>query len=97
MSNKIYLSRLLFIVFFKLYFICKLGIWLVLVFQLTQHIRDKYLLQSFVAYFNCGRYVQPSQKEWGYFQCTKFTDNEIIIEFFNQYPIRGVKRKDFLD
>lgn len=77
----------------------KAGVGVQLVFQLAQHLRDKLLLQSFVTYFKCGRYVQPSQKEdWGLFQCTKFSDNyDIIIEFFKQHPIRGVKGKDFLD
>ena len=49
--------------------------------------------------FNCGRYVRPTLKvDWALYQCTKFSDNyDIIIEFFKQYPVRGVKGKDFLD
>lgn len=92
--------------------------WLLLqlVFQLAaaaaQHLRDELLLESFVAYFNCGRLVRVTGKHWGYFQCTKFSDNcEIIIEFdlrlnstqlrraefFKKHPIRGVKGRDFAD
>ena len=51
------------------------GIGVQLVFQVAQHIRDIELMKSFVSYFKCGQYVRPIQKEWGYFQCTKFFDN----------------------
>ena len=55
-------------------------------------------MKSFVTFFKCGRYINSIQKEWGYFQCTKFSDNyEIIIPFCIQHPIRGVKAKDLLD
>lgn len=50
----------------------KVGVDVQLVFQLAQHLRNKLLLQSFVSYFNCGRYVQPSAVEdWGYFRLVK--------------------------
>ena len=76
----------------------KAGIGVQLVFQLVQHIRDEELMKSLVAYFNCGRYVVPQGKEWGYFQCTKFSDNySIIMPFFIQHIIRGVKAEDFSD
>lgn len=69
-----------------------------LVFQVAQHVRDKELMKSFVTFFGCGRYIVPNNKEWGYFQCTKFTDNcEKIQNFFLRYPIRGAKSKDFAD
>lgn len=56
------------------------------------------LLKSFIEFFKCGYHSKHSSVEWGYFQCTKFSDiYNIIIPFFNQYPIRGVKHKDFLD
>lgn len=82
------------------------GIGVQLVFQLAQHLRDELLLESFVAYFNCGRLVRITEKHWGYFHSpggaqqarTKFLDNyEIILEFFKKHPIRGVKGKDFAD
>jgi hypothetical protein len=76
----------------------KAGVGISLSFQVSQHIRDEVLLKSFVVYFKCGRYVKPFQKEWGYFQCTKFSDNYNIIKpFFTQYPIRGSKAKDLVD
>ena len=33
----------------------RVGYTVHLVFQLTQHIRDKQLIKSFIALFNCGR------------------------------------------
>lgn len=55
-------------------------------------------MKSFVTYLKCGRYITPSQKNWGYYQCTKFSDNyNIILPFFSQHPIRGEKAKDFSD
>jgi len=76
----------------------KAGVGVSLGFQVSQHIRDEILLKSFVTYFKCGHYVKPFQKEWGYFQCTKFSDNYNIIKpFFTQYPIRGAKAKDLAD
>lgn len=74
------------------------GVGVQLVFQVGQHIRDDALLKSFVTFFKCGQYAKPLKKNWGYFQCTKFSDNyNKIIPFCTQHPIRGVKAKDFSD
>lgn len=76
----------------------KVGVGVQLVFQVSQHIRDEELIKSFVSFFKCGQYYNSIQKEWGNYHCTKFSDNyDIIIPFCIQYPIRGVKAKDFLD
>lgn len=76
----------------------KAGVGVQLVFQVSQHIRDQELLKSFVSYFNCGQYINSLHKEWGYYQCTKFSDiYNIIIPFCSQHSIRGIKSKDFLD
>jgi hypothetical protein len=40
----------------------KSGIGVQLVFQLAQHLRDALFLESFVAYFNCGRLVRVTEK-----------------------------------
>jgi hypothetical protein len=74
------------------------GLGIQVLFQVSQHIRDTNLLKNLVSFWNCGQYVQASNKEWGHFQCTKFLDNyEIIKSFFNKYPVQGVKFKDFED
>lgn len=39
---------------------CGIGVLRSLGFQITQHIRDKELLNSFIAYFKCGSYTVSS-------------------------------------
>nr|YP_009072376.1 truncated LAGLIDADG endonuclease [Sclerotinia borealis]AIJ56807.1 truncated LAGLIDADG endonuclease [Sclerotinia borealis] len=73
------------------------GVGFTLVFQVSQHLRDEGILMSLVDYFSCGRYVQRKSTEWGHYSCTKFADNYSIKEFFDKYPIRGAKAKDFAD
>ena len=56
------------------------------------------LLKCFIAYFQCGQYTQASTAQWGNYLCTKFFDNyNIILPFFSQHPIQGIKAKDYLD
>ncbi|CAF3449211.1 unnamed protein product [Fusarium graminearum] len=60
----------------------KRGSRVVLLFVVTQHIRDELLLKSLVDFFGCQ----------------SFKDNyEKILPFFDKYPIVGVKSKDFKD
>ena len=55
-------------------------------------------MKSLVTYFKCGRYICPNHQKWGYYQCTKFSDNyNIILPFFKKYLIKGEKGKDFSD
>lgn len=76
----------------------RVGIGVQIVFQITQHTRDVELLKSFITYFQCGQYYTSSQKDWGNYICTKFSDNfNIILPFFLQHPIQGSKAKDFSD
>jgi LAGLIDADG endonuclease len=65
-------------------------------FSLIQHSRDTELLKTLVEFLACGRYVQYSNKETGEYRVTKYKDiQEIIIPFFNNYPLVGVKLKYF--
>lgn len=53
-----------------------------------------------IDYYKCGNYVYQKKglKNWVCYRCTKFSNNHaVIVEFFKQYPIRGVKAKDFVD
>jgi hypothetical protein len=53
-------------------------------------------MRSLISYFECGNY--NTKKEWGNFLVTKFADNyNIIMPFFKNYPIMGVKSLDFED
>ena len=77
----------------KLY---KAGSRVVLLFVVTQHIRDELLLKSLVDFFGCGQTY--SYKDYVEFRCQSFKDNyEKILPFFYKYPILGVKSQDFED
>ncbi len=74
------------------------GIYVKLVFSITQHRRDENLIRSFVDFFGCGTFSPSSKRTTVDFKCRKFSDNyEKIIPFFCQYNIMGVKLKDFQD
>lgn len=66
-------------------------------FQVSQHSRDEELIRSFIGYMGCGRYysLKGSQLR-GDFVVTSLPDilNK-INPFFRNYPIIGVKSKDF--
>ncbi len=75
----------------------KSGYRILLEFVLTQHIRDEELMKSIISYLGCGRYIfRPSRPNYAEFTVTKFSEvNQIIIPFFEKYPIIGVKLQDF--
>lgn len=67
-----------------------------LIFTISQHSRDKNLIESLVDYLGCGRF--SVSKEAAYYTCSRFSDiSEKILPFFNNYPILGVKSDDFKD
>jgi hypothetical protein len=73
-----------------------LGVAVKLIFQLTQHVRDEQLMRALINYLNCGNVNK--KKEALDFKVTKFASiTDIIITFFKNYPILGVKVKDFVD
>jgi len=77
----------------KLY---KTGSFVVILFILTQHLRDELLLKSFIDFFKCGHTY--SYLNYIEFRCQSFKDNyEKIKPFFHKYPILGVKGKDYKD
>ncbi len=77
----------------KLY---KAGSRVVLVFLLTQHNRDEFLLKSMANFFRGGQTF--SYKDYVEFRCQSFKKNyENILPFFYKYPILGVKAQDFRD
>ena len=74
----------------------KAGSTVVILFVLTQHIRDELLLKSFIDFFECGHTY--SYLNYIEFRCQSFKDNyNKIIPFFRKYPILGVKAQDFED
>ena len=81
----------------------KLGYTVYLRFQISQHVRDIKLIESFVSYLDCGTIVKES--ELVKFQVANFKDiweKKIIPFFFEKYPFAGVKGlasqvRDFAD
>jgi NADH-ubiquinone oxidoreductase chain 2 len=68
-------------------------------FRVSQHDKDQELLKSFVQFFDCGYFnYHNKEKKAGVFIVRKFKDiNSVIIPFFNEYNIQGVKNEDFKD
>jgi len=72
------------------------GFKVLLVFELTQHMRDERLMRSLIELLQCGK-IYRSRNTF-VFHVTKLSDvNEKIIPFFKKYPIIGVKALDFAD
>jgi len=66
------------------------------IFYLTQDMRDKDLILSFIKFFNCG-YTRKDRSTIN-FEVYKFIDIYTkIIPFFKKYHILGVKQYDFKD
>lgn len=73
-----------------------LGLQTILTFKLTQHSRDKELIESIVEYLNCGK-VYKDYDSVNYI-VTKFTDlTDKLIPFFDKYEIIGIKNLDYVD
>ena len=72
------------------------GFQVILVFVITQHLRDQQLLICIMKYLGCGN-VYKKGKAFDY-RVSKLSDIEKkIIPFFKKYPIVGVKIMDFAD
>jgi hypothetical protein len=81
----------------------KLGYQILPEFSIVQHERDVNLLYAIRDYFNCGIVLLNRGKNdyrhaprWNYRVRAKKELLEIIIPFFDKYPLLTVKQKDFL-
>lgn len=67
-------------------------------FSISQHSCDSKLMESLTYYLSCGNYKLHPSRDTGEFIVTKFSSIvDIIIPFFQKYPILGVKALDFVD
>lgn len=65
-------------------------------FRISQHLRDNALLEFMIEYLKCGR-LQPSRNTVE-LTVSKYGDIiNVIIPFFEEYPILGVKQLDYND
>jgi hypothetical protein len=55
-------------------------------------------MKSLIRYLGCGRVEENPKAAMSYFVVSKFNDiTDIIIPFFDKYPIQGVKSLDYLN
>lgn len=75
----------------------KIGFQVFFLFALTQHTRDKSLLEAIKDYLDCGAVKESSSRmNVLTLKVVKFNDiSEKIVPLFNQYKILGVKSEDF--
>lgn len=68
-----------------------------LVLQMSQHVRDKQLMDCIAEYLECGKIYKHSLNAVVY-RVSKTSDLiEKVIPFFIKYPILGIKALDFKD
>ena len=77
----------------------KLGYRVQLRFRISQHSRDLILMEKIVEFFGSGKiYKYGGGKSAISLTIVDFTDiTNIILPFFNKYPIIGIKLYDYLD
>ena len=76
----------------------KLGYRVQLRFRISQHNRDFKLMEKIVEYFGSGKIYKYGGKSAVSLTIVDFADiTNIIVPFFNKYPILGIKLYDYLD
>ena len=75
------------------------GYQVIMTFSICQHVRDELLLSKFMDYLKCGKIekvlTRPNEVT---FITYKFSDiRDKIIPFFQNYPLQGIKSKDYSD
>jgi hypothetical protein len=74
-------------------------------FAIGLNIREKELIKAIITYFKLGNYKEDDKMSYIYYgnnyislQVIKYSDiYNVIIPFFNKYPIQGQKSLDFSD
>lgn len=70
----------------------------IIVFQITQHSRDKHLLNMIINYFCCGKLEKDNRNPAYHFAVYKFLNNyETIIPFFKKNKLWSIKALNFKD
>lgn len=65
-------------------------------FSISQHSRDEALMNSLIDFLRCGNCFNYNNTVD--FRVRGFSDNEqIIIPFFDKYPLQGIKYRDYKD
>jgi hypothetical protein len=76
----------------------KIGYRVQLRFRITQDQRDIRLMENLVKYFECGKIYKYNGKFAVNLTIVDFSDiTNIIVPFFKEYPLVGIKLYDYLD
>ena len=76
----------------------KIGYRVTLRFRVVQHERDKKLMECLAKFLKAGNIYKHSEKHAVVLSVTKFSDiYNIIVPFFEQNPLLGIKLFDYLD
>jgi hypothetical protein len=76
----------------------KTGYRVQLKFRLVQHSRDRKLMEILNKYFHSGNVYNYSEKSAVVLEIFNFSDiYNVLLPFFDKYPIIGVKQLDYLD
>lgn len=76
----------------------KTGYQVQLLFQITQHLRDKELINILIKHFGCGYTEIDKRGPVINLRVTKFADiKEKVISFFDKYSLKGSKLLDYYD
>nr|QJQ35509.1 LAGLIDADG endonuclease [Fusarium begoniae] len=76
---------------------CKTGYAVKLSISITQHLKNKVLMENITRILTCGQVYKHSNNTVVLKICTFKDIINIIIPLFEQYPIRGIKSRDFKD
>lgn len=77
---------------------CKISYSVKLYIRVTQHSRDKLLMNFLINILGCGNVYDSSNENAAELRISKFNEiKEKMIPFFNKYEIRGVKTLDYDD
>jgi hypothetical protein len=72
----------------------KTGYRVRLKFNLTQHMRDRKLMEYFSTYFGCGTtYLNRETTSYNVYSLEEI--NNKIRPFFTKYPLKGLKQEQF--
>jgi len=74
-----------------------LGYQVTLEFTISQHIRDKELMNLFIKFFGCGYVVQTTYNHVQYRIRNKKDLKTKLYPFFEAYPLLTIKSLDYLD
>lgn len=76
---------------------CSTGYAVKLSISVTQHLKDKVLMENIARILMCGRVYKHSNSTVVLKISTFKHISDVIIPLFEQYPIRGIKSRDFKD